>query len=1168
MKLLIITLFSIYSLMSFAQTPSIVYPKNGQVLEDTAITLRWDANPEATSYQITLATDSLFQNKILDSSTTLFTFYFSLFTSNTYFWFIKYNSPSTSFNSSVFKFTVFSPLEEDSIKLWFRADKNIRLTNDGKVISWKSYCSNDSVWQPIDSLRPNFKDDSFYPSLEFLNNKHLFGQIQSQNIRNYNSSFFLITKPNTVEYLIPIAFNKPLKNSYTCLEVEIRLNTYAIWKGNASAYSAFRGYTNITNTSSFSFTINENDSIWAFKNIGFLLKGKVNFKTENLSQLAIGARIAANAANTRTNFYKGIITEFILINNFIAPNRRMLIEQSILHRLTPPLNLGPNILRRYGFCDTVLSTEKMYESYLWSTGDTTRSISVGAQDTGWYWCQVPNLYGQIMRDSVYVYNFIPKQDIQDTTICLGDSITLNSVLSSGYSYLWTDKQTSDTLSTSSTLSMNLSSNRLLALTVFDTLGCIITDSFRIFIDSFPIQASLGSDISLCTGDKIGLVSGNSEADSIFWNTGNADSLLVINSAGQYSIKAINTRGCVARDTIVVDIHGVTPYVAFSTLPVCLGDSTVFIDSSMSLDSSALLHWAWDFGNGTTFDTNAAAAPRMLYDSSGLFTTKLSVSTDSGCTNYAYSQVLVRPLPKPNFSPLTACQNLDVSFQNLTTHSDSILSNRWIFGQYDTAYTSSINATPIRQFAIYGNIICELKAMDIYGCSDSIGKNFFVRPSPTANFEYTPVCDGTPVYFNDNSTTEAFNPIQKWEWNIPYSTNSQFSQAASQLFPSAGFYSVSLKVAALNACWDTVTIPIKVHAFPMANFGATTFCKGAKGIFIDSSTLVLDTINFYQWSSDGTPFSLKKNPSVIFNDTNSHNISLFVKTSAACADEISKNIKVHNLPKPNFITDKEYGLPPLEVQFTNLSTSNTSAITSTWFFGDGVQSNIFSPKHIYQDSAVFYPQLIVSDSVGCSDSMSKVVYVVYAAIDVAVVDVVAQINASTIGYSCTIANFGKQNIKDLTLIARNNSGTEISENWHGNLLSGNSINFNFTSRVKISDNEPIKYFCVAANLVESSPQKDEKISNNSMCKDVENQFWIGNPYPNPANDKVFLDIVMPFAQTIELAITDINGRKIKTLAFNGIKGLNQISMPVFELQQGSYSISIQSMDFLEVRKFIK
>jgi len=35
--------------MSFAQTPSIVYPKNGQVLEDTAITLPWDANPEATS---------------------------------------------------------------------------------------------------------------------------------------------------------------------------------------------------------------------------------------------------------------------------------------------------------------------------------------------------------------------------------------------------------------------------------------------------------------------------------------------------------------------------------------------------------------------------------------------------------------------------------------------------------------------------------------------------------------------------------------------------------------------------------------------------------------------------------------------------------------------------------------------------------------------------------------------------------------------------------------------------------------------------------------------------------------------------------------------------------------------------------------------------------------
>lgn len=187
---------------------------------------------------------------------------------------------------------------------------------------------------------------------------------------------------------------------------------------------------------------------------------------------------------------------------------------------------------------------------------------------------------------------------------------------------------------------------------------------------------------------------------------------------------------------------------------------------------------------------------------------------------------------------------------------------------------------------------------------------------------------------------------------------------------------------------------------------------------------------------------------------------------------------------------------------------------------------------------------------------------------AVTDVVAEINNNYISYSCVLTNFGKQSLKELELRAKYNAGPEVAEKWTGNLISGASTGFTFSSSTKIQNPEALKYFCITASLPENASQADENPSNNSLCKDLDNQFWVGDPYPNPASNTLLLDLTLPFAQNIECVIADVNARTIKTFTINGKKGLNQISLSVFNLKQGHYTLIIKSKDHTEVRRFLK
>lgn len=1167
LKILIILIVVLCSDLSKAQ--SIVYPKNNQVLSDTNITLQWDETINADFYQIQIATDSLFQNLIADSITNSLSLNLNL-NLNPYYFKIR-SSTQSQFApwSNSNHFIVFNPKSVDSLVLWLAADTGIIKDASNKVSQWNDLSGlGHNAWQITASKQPLFQDSILgnMPSISFISGNYIIsGQYSQIKPNNRNRSLFMLLDNQYQSGLNDVFMNYDYGNySYKYWETSLYAYQIRLWLGDGSSY-------NLKNLSGDYSGIKVSTIRIVNSSINTLINGiqtnqsQSSLFVDSVSNYAIGGR--TSTGQNISNPFNGQVFEIIDYAKPLDSAEIQLVNKYLLDKYTPPINLGQNILRKYGFCDTTLRTTEMYESYTWSTGDTTRDISIAKQDTGWYWCEVPNLYGDIMRDSVYVYDLIGNPNLRDTTICFGDSSFISlpeslqpsaSSLQPRYTYLWKNSQ-GQIVSTDSVLQTTLQDTY--SLKISDTLGCFISDTVQVLVDSFEVQATLGPDKSLCTGDKIGLIVGQEQVDSFLWSDNTTDSLLVVQTAGTYSLIVSDTLGCIAKDTINIAIHGITPYVAFSADTVCFRDSTFFIDSSMSLDQSNLINWKWEFGDGSSIQHPVPGIQNHLYPDSGQYTVRLTVSTDSNCSNYAYKNIYIRPLPKPDFYPLTGCQNIDLQFQNLTTHKDTIVLWHWDFG--DTTYSNL--ETPIKSFSHYSIHPVLLRATDKHGCKDSIYKPVDIKPSPNANFSYSNVCDGEPVSFADQSQTLPYNPIMSYEWNFDGSLSG--AETPQHTFPSAGIHHTMLKVTALNACYDTITLPVKVNAIPQAGFTWNNACAGSPMQFVDTSVVSLDTINSWHWVFDhGWFLSTVEGPQITFNDTLTHHATLRVKSKAGCEDSTSQTFKINPSPTAAFTLDREYGLPPLTVNFDNHSTPNTKyqTLNNEWQFGDGGYSTQENPTHLYTDSSIFYPQLIVENTHGCKDSISHPVYVIYAAVDIALTEVVSNIDNGFARFSCVIENRGQQKIKTIDLTANYNGGLPIQEQWSGELLPGAKTHYVFQAKIKVNGSPA--YYCITATPLNTDIE-DENPADNKRCKEYQAKLWISNIYPNPASSSIHIDVILPVNDGISIQLINSDGNQIQSTKTIGKRGLNQLKINTNTLSSGTYLLRIESGVEGVVRTFI-
>ena len=197
----------------------------------------------------------------------------------------------------------------------------------------------------------------------------------------------------------------------------------------------------------------------------------------------------------------------------------------------------------------LISPASIPGSYLWSTGQTTQSITVTT--AGIYTLTVIDSIGcTISKDTTVMSNF-PPPSIQlgnDTSICFGGTIILKSKIPL-VNYVWSTGSQNPTLTISSTGTYFLTAN--------DSHNCSISDSIKVTIRN-QNTITLGKDTSFCTNGSIILTpQSTNNIQSVLWNSGSTSNSLTVNSAGIYSVKVIDSYGCSSLDSIKITLKDIT-----------------------------------------------------------------------------------------------------------------------------------------------------------------------------------------------------------------------------------------------------------------------------------------------------------------------------------------------------------------------------------------------------------------------------------------------------------------------------------------------------------------------------------------------------------------------------------------------------------------------------------
>ncbi|MCI5057029.1 MAG: gliding motility-associated C-terminal domain-containing protein [Flavobacteriales bacterium] len=220
-------------------------------------------------------------------------------------------------------------------------------------------------------------------------------------------------------------------------------------------------------------------------------------------------------------------------------------------------------------------------NYLWSTGETTQSISVVQGGTYSVFVGSPQCNA---LDSISIgFRALDFNLGSDTTICEGATVVLRISDTTASNILWNNGSTTSAIAVQN------------EGTYFVKVGngdCWAWDTVN--VEVIELNADLGQDMLLCQGDTLTLQPQNSSAQfSHLWSDLSTDTALVINEPGTYFV-LINTGQCSDADTIEITYDNMNIGLE-EEIQICSGQSYT-VNSGLSSDLTHL----WNGEVGTNF----------------------------------------------------------------------------------------------------------------------------------------------------------------------------------------------------------------------------------------------------------------------------------------------------------------------------------------------------------------------------------------------------------------------------------------------------------------------------------------------------------------------------------------------------------------------------------------
>ena len=191
-----------------------------------------------------------------------------------------------------------------------------------------------------------------------------------------------------------------------------------------------------------------------------------------------------------------------------------------------------------------LSAPDGYDSYLWSTGQTTQNIDVYNQGEYTLTCSLGDC-GSLSDEIVITFDTPLLSLIDEKTICRGDTASISAP--SGFAqYSWSNGDTTQILRTTQ--------GGTYYLTTTDRCGTQL-DSVKVLVDTIPTGIiKLGNDTTLCLNGKDHpiVLSANTELPNYIWSNGDTTKHTTVSTRGVYTLSSQFRCGEVS-DEIFVDI---------------------------------------------------------------------------------------------------------------------------------------------------------------------------------------------------------------------------------------------------------------------------------------------------------------------------------------------------------------------------------------------------------------------------------------------------------------------------------------------------------------------------------------------------------------------------------------------------------------------------------------
>ncbi len=496
------------------------------------------------------------------------------------------------------------------------------------------------------------------------------------------------------------------------------------------------------------------------------------------------------------------------------------------------------------------------------------------------------------------------------------------------------------------------------LTVQNTFGCVDSVTKSITVNPLPLAGFFQSVDTACAVEPIQFTDTSTGAVTYTWNFGDNSSSASTNPVhlypgfGNYDVTQVifNAQGCADTTVSTVFIDSV-PEVSFVFEGLCLGDSTEFEETTIGVTS-----FVWNFDDGTIL--NNQSNPKNKFLTEGTYNVSLVGSNDVGCTDTAFQNVIISPIPEAGFEWENNC------FGEVVMFADTSLNNpidwEWNFGDGSTV---DLNPNPSHSFPSAGTYDIQLVVSNGLSCIDTLKQTIEIDSLPTADFTFNNVCENDTMFFSNTST---FSP-DVFVWNFGDGTIIA-SDTNSHVFSTGNNYNVTLVAGySQSQCYDTVSKPIEIYTRAIPDFTFDTACYLQETAFNDETT---NNPVVWKWKfgDSGGSISSVQNPAYNYTDgVGVYNATLIVETVEGCEDSVNKSVVVNELPTSAFVVDSIC----LKTSTTLTNNSSADVVAWNWNFGDGgLSSSLGSTTHLYQTDGTFNVQLVVENSFGCTDTSSQ------------------------------------------------------------------------------------------------------------------------------------------------------------------------------------------------------